>query len=1148
MVSNVPRAATGPTRPSAGSAPTPRPAGRGSSLSLQNILLVLGSALLAGAAIAFLVFSWDRMGLELRATVVGVLTAAVLAGAWLARWQGLRASAEAMAALGSILVLLDAWALRATGLVTWPGVADYLGLAALACALVLGGYGWATRLTAPLAVAAALVPASAAFLAAGRDSLTAAGVVLALGAATGLARLVLRDRVARTTLHVAAATVLAFAALCAAALVLTDPGPAVLVTGLVAAVALANAWAERGLARTVWSWLAGLGLGGAGATGAGAMLDALSPPHVLAWGMVLVPAGALAGAGVSHALSRVLLLPGAGERASWPLVHGAYAVQLVLTVPAALTTGLGLLLAGLSPTPATSAAPPVWAAFVALALLSAGSILLHRLGSVPPGRTIGLWTAVPALLALVLAAALLAGAAAAPVAVVGWLTLALGTAALATRAPLPPVRRPVRALALAALPCAGWASVAVAAGGLDPVQSSRTGRLLLGLSLAATAGVLISARAWPARADRAGHPGPTALLAAASASATFAVVVLTDAAAARTHLGTLTATLTVLGALAVATVLLGRGATASRSLRAVVLGAAPATVPGMVVAFALRGLDPDAGTGMLLLAAVVGLAGLALGVPAAFGRPAQDSDRWRVTAGAALPVLVLCAVATGLALDRTGSVRWHLVAIGLLTTLPAVAGFVLTARRRRVVLEAATIVVALVLLLPLIDDVTAVSVALLLAGLGCLAWATTPARENVVWPGCVLLVLGSWLLAASRGLDLLEAYSLPLAVVVLTISGWRARRGSDAAPTFVAGLGALTLPTALQAPLGPAWRPAATAAAVIVIVAGGILLRRRREAESDVATTPGGSAGTVATAVRRTDLVETTVWLALTLSLAGVVGRAIRVCADLAAGAEGYGVRAVVWAAVGAALTALVCWALAGARAWPADRGPGLWGPALVLATVTVPALFPLTAGVLVRGATTAVVLALVGAWGALGLLGDRPTRLRRARFGRAAPHLVVAFLLALMLGSATALPTDVVLTLAGVFTTALTVSATRVLTDRSTWETVSWGVVATVVPTSTVMLVDPAGWRVVTAVGLAAAWLLAGLLLRWQAPVGLGALALAAQLAFLVGPPALAAISGLPSSVILAFVGAVLLFAGFSYERQVKRAKTAVRRFSDLR
>ena len=118
----------------------------------------------------------------------------------------------------------------------------------------------------------------------------------------------------------------------------------------------------------------------------------------------------------------------------------------------------------------------------------------------------------------------------------------------------------------------------------------------------------------------------------------------------------------------------------------------------------------------------------------------------------------------------------------------------------------------------------------------------------------------------------------------------------------------------------------------------------------------------------------------------------------------------------------------------------------------------------------------------------------------------------------------------------------------RSSWTTATYGILATVGPLTLVMIANPTGWRVALSVLFALAWLLVGLRMQWQAPVTLGMIALAVQVGFLAGPPALATAAGLQGWVVLASAGAVLLVAGLAYERQVKRAKTIVRRFRDLR
>lgn len=104
--------------PSAGQGVAGRPRRR--TLGVQDLLVGLGALLLAVAAVVFLAFSWDRLGISGRSAVVGALTVAVLAGAMLARRARMGATAEAVAAFGAVLVVLDAVAVRVSGLVGEP--------------------------------------------------------------------------------------------------------------------------------------------------------------------------------------------------------------------------------------------------------------------------------------------------------------------------------------------------------------------------------------------------------------------------------------------------------------------------------------------------------------------------------------------------------------------------------------------------------------------------------------------------------------------------------------------------------------------------------------------------------------------------------------------------------------------------------------------------------------------------------------------------------------------------------------------------------------------------------------------------------------------------------------------------------------------
>lgn len=118
-----PRAASGPVADS-----TPR--------SAQNVLLTLGGVLLTIAALAFTLVSWGSMGIGGRAAVLGVVTSAALAAPVLLLRRGLGSTAESVAALGLVLMVLDAYALHRVAL---PGT-DPLGYTAVASAVLAGAW------------------------------------------------------------------------------------------------------------------------------------------------------------------------------------------------------------------------------------------------------------------------------------------------------------------------------------------------------------------------------------------------------------------------------------------------------------------------------------------------------------------------------------------------------------------------------------------------------------------------------------------------------------------------------------------------------------------------------------------------------------------------------------------------------------------------------------------------------------------------------------------------------------------------------------------------------------------------------------------------------------------------------------------------
>ncbi|MEU4562960.1 hypothetical protein AB0F72_31655 [Actinoplanes sp. NPDC023936] len=124
---------------SAGTAPagavgrtTPEP--RLTTLTVQNVLFILGGLLLMVAAAVFTAVAWAQVGVTGRAAILAAATAAVLAVPPFAVRRGLTAAAETLAAVGLLMILLDGYAAWA---VDFLGVRDHdpLRYASAVCAI-----------------------------------------------------------------------------------------------------------------------------------------------------------------------------------------------------------------------------------------------------------------------------------------------------------------------------------------------------------------------------------------------------------------------------------------------------------------------------------------------------------------------------------------------------------------------------------------------------------------------------------------------------------------------------------------------------------------------------------------------------------------------------------------------------------------------------------------------------------------------------------------------------------------------------------------------------------------------------------------------------------------------------------------------------
>ncbi|GAA4204624.1 hypothetical protein GCM10022252_63960 [Streptosporangium oxazolinicum] len=154
--------------PAGRSEAAPEPAGRPRAVSgpgkdfspraVQNLLLGLGGLLLVVAAVVFTVVNWGSMGLGGRAAILAAVTGLTFAVPGLLVRRGLVTTAETIAMLGAVLLFLDGYAARRTGLAGADGLSGphYAALLFALVALAMAGYSRLLPLRLPLPVAIVL--------------------------------------------------------------------------------------------------------------------------------------------------------------------------------------------------------------------------------------------------------------------------------------------------------------------------------------------------------------------------------------------------------------------------------------------------------------------------------------------------------------------------------------------------------------------------------------------------------------------------------------------------------------------------------------------------------------------------------------------------------------------------------------------------------------------------------------------------------------------------------------------------------------------------------------------------------------------------------------------------------------------------------
>ncbi len=288
LVHTLQAAAARQPAPGPGTAPAGPPAGTGAGArrpeatapGVQNVLLVLGGVLLTIAAIAFTLVSWGHLGIAGRALVLGALTVGALGVPVALLRRGLRSTAEAVAALGTALTVLDAYALHE---VTFPGTdgVGYTATASAVLAALWAVYGVRLRLRhpLPLAVATAHLPLLLWAIAVGAGPYTLTAVALATaagGTAVALRAAPLPVRIVAVTgaLGTGAAGVLSAGWLCWSA---SGPGPAARAAALLLVAAALALVAGRFVPRPEISMGAAFAAGLCVVAGAGGVLRVTVP-------------------------------------------------------------------------------------------------------------------------------------------------------------------------------------------------------------------------------------------------------------------------------------------------------------------------------------------------------------------------------------------------------------------------------------------------------------------------------------------------------------------------------------------------------------------------------------------------------------------------------------------------------------------------------------------------------------------------------------------------------------------------------------------------------------------------------------------------------------------------------------------------------
>jgi len=1120
----VPAGAPVPVPPRAAWPASPAPAAR--PWRVQTVLQMLGAGLLAAACIVFLVVAWGSFPLTVRALVIGLSTVLVFGAASFLRRRDLPQGAEAVAALAVVLLLLDAWAVRRTGLIGSGPTWAYWAAALTACAGLLALWGRYSRLVTGDVGGAALWLIAPLPLAGWRPGLAALPWVALLAVAAAAVRFVPSRPADEVPVAVQGPDLGVGAAR-------RQPGRLVLTWGAAAA------WGLGGLVATV--------LAARGETGwvAPAQLAALA-----------------ATAGATTLLARRSAGRDLATAPAWATAAGVAAVLTVAAAALAATSGAG----GVVRLGAATAAAALLAATTALARPS-GTLDRTVAGVL---ATAGTLVGLSCLATAVVVVGILSGASSDPV------PPAVAAAGVAAGALAAGLHGALRGLAEAARVCVALTVTAVVAATVAATASAprpwpATLALLALSGLGVTVDLLLSRQA------AAGTTSPLRLWRHGARGASVAAAVLALGAAnhhraatglALAALGMLTLTArrwhaeappvaTCLGGLLAASgagfLLVGAGLPAEDAVAlaaaagALALGAVTFVVPRIAPSERIAACATAAGT-----AALGWTAGVATGTPATTapvavalllvgatlwrGHERVAADAVTVAVAAAAPLTSLVAptlrATAWPALPATGAVlaAAALGAASVLLAHPAARRFGPASRGAAEGGGALVLAGAFATAWLVGPDVAAL--VLLVAAVAALGIAVLPDRRPLRWAALGLAAAASWTLLGARDVGVAEAYLAPPGLVLTAVGALRARRGADGAVGVLGGgLGLALLPTALlrgsialgDVRIGRIW-VTCLAAAVLTLVA--LLAARRRVGSARPAWRP--------------------VWLVA--GAAGVLG-VLGPFREAVIAATRAGVEVPEgWAVYAAAVLAAAAYVVAiGPAPDPGRWWPAALVPALVAATApSVRAVGPGAVGELravavfaVAGAVAVLVLRahLAGSGGRAGLPAATGTSVAIAAFAALAAS-----------ARATGTPGDVPLVVLGALLLVLGVQWLLARREAGTWPALGAGLACTLVVPTLVGLGEHATWRPVYLVVAGVGAVACAAVLRWQAPFVVGGAVLLVVAVAQLGPWAGTVLTAAHGWPLLAIGGGVLLGLGLTYERRLAQAREAVRLVAAMR